>query len=50
MSLLAVKAGVNKLVPAGGSPYDDKELGLALKYLEDEENKVMLSEGTLYRI
>lgn len=50
MSLPAVKAGVNGLIPAGVAVYDDKELGLALTYLEEEENKVMLSEGDLYRI
>lgn len=49
MSLAAVKAGVNKLVP-GPEAFNDKEIDLALCFLEEVEIKVMVSEGVVYRI
>lgn len=49
MSLTAVKAGVNKLVDGDIDAFDDKELNLAIGYLEGQD-KVMVSEGELYRI
>ncbi|CBJ29806.1 hypothetical protein Esi_0162_0021 [Ectocarpus siliculosus] len=50
ISLAKVHADINAQVVQGTSPFNDNEVTLSLKYLEDVESKVMLDSGMLYRI
>ncbi|CAB1096659.1 unnamed protein product [Ectocarpus sp. CCAP 1310/34] len=50
ISLAKVHADINAQVVHGTSPFNDNEVTLSLKYLEDVESKVMLDSGMLYRI
>lgn len=45
-----LKEEVNRLVPADAGPFKDEEMDSAFQFLENEENKLMVSEGQVYLI
>ncbi|CAN0036736.1 unnamed protein product [Ascophyllum nodosum] len=50
LTILKLKEGINRLVPADSCPFKDPEIDSAFHFLENEENKLMVSDGQVYLI